>query len=257
MRFAALANAFGAATAISCLRWTETMTVRSVWHLICRSNTKRSTPQSATLGNIRRFRRLLRKFNPDALVTYNWGCDRMGDGQHPAALPATSTSRTASARRNAPAQIRRRVLTRRLVLARSTRGAAVAQPVADRHRGLAVGPAPRALRAKRYRPRSLRWPRDRSPPAMRPVIGTVAGLRAEKNLPRLLRAFRRVADAMPARLVIVGDGPERSALAALAERARACGERSGSPVISTIRRRSIARSTSSHYRPTPSRCRYR
>jgi len=46
------------------------------------------------------------------------------------------------------------------------------------------------------------------------VIGTVAALRAEKNLSRLLRAFALV-DA-PCRLVVVGDGAERSALEALA-----------------------------------------
>ena len=48
------------------------------------------------------------------------------------------------------------------------------------------------------------------------MIGCVAALRAEKNLARLLRAFRLVTEEMPARLVIVGDGPERGALAALA-----------------------------------------
>ena len=44
------------------------------------------------------------------------------------------------------------------------------------------------------------------------MIGTVAALRPEKNLARLLRAFRLVADVMPARLVIAGDGPERPGL---------------------------------------------
>ena len=49
--------------------------------------------------------------------------------------------------------------------------------------------------------------------AAEPVIGTVAALREEKNIARLLRAFAR----LPAgRLVIVGDGPQRSALQALA-----------------------------------------
>jgi glycosyltransferase involved in cell wall biosynthesis len=47
-----------------------------------------------------------------------------------------------------------------------------------------------------------------------PVIGTVAALRGEKNLARLLRAFALL--QQPARLVIVGDGPERAALEALA-----------------------------------------
>lgn len=47
------------------------------------------------------------------------------------------------------------------------------------------------------------------------VIGTVAPLRPVKNLGRLLRAFAAV-PAPRARLVVVGDGPERQALAALA-----------------------------------------
>ena len=47
-------------------------------------------------------------------------------------------------------------------------------------------------------------------------LGTMAGLRAVKNLPRLVRAFA----AMPAtwQLVIVGEGPERAAIAAEAAR---------------------------------------
>jgi glycosyltransferase involved in cell wall biosynthesis len=49
-----------------------------------------------------------------------------------------------------------------------------------------------------------------------PVIGTVAALRAEKNLGRLIRAFAMVTRTHPCRLVIVGDGAERQALTALA-----------------------------------------
>jgi glycosyltransferase involved in cell wall biosynthesis len=49
-----------------------------------------------------------------------------------------------------------------------------------------------------------------------PVIGTIAALREEKNLPRLLRAFSRLVETVPARLVVVGDGPQRPALSALA-----------------------------------------
>ncbi|WP_419825343.1 glycosyltransferase [Sphingomonas sp.] len=44
------------------------------------------------------------------------------------------------------------------------------------------------------------------------VIGTIAGLRPVKNLPRLVRAFAAL--GMAARLVIVGEGPEREAIAA-------------------------------------------
>jgi glycosyltransferase involved in cell wall biosynthesis len=52
--------------------------------------------------------------------------------------------------------------------------------------------------------------------SVEPVIGTVAGLRAEKNVARLVRSFRLVADVLPARLVIAGDGPQRAALERLA-----------------------------------------
>jgi L-malate glycosyltransferase len=51
------------------------------------------------------------------------------------------------------------------------------------------------------------------------VIGTVAGLRAVKNLPRLVRAFAGMAHR-PARLVIVGEGPESLRIA---NEARKCG----------------------------------
>jgi glycosyltransferase involved in cell wall biosynthesis len=49
------------------------------------------------------------------------------------------------------------------------------------------------------------------------VIGTVAGLRAVKNLPRLVRAFAAMTHR-PARLVIVGEGPESESIAAEARR---------------------------------------
>jgi glycosyltransferase involved in cell wall biosynthesis len=49
------------------------------------------------------------------------------------------------------------------------------------------------------------------------IIGTVAGLRAVKNLPRLVRIFAKGAPG-DARLVILGEGPERAAILAEAER---------------------------------------
>src|SRR4051794_7871789 len=55
--------------------------------------------------------------------------------------------------------------------------------------------------------------RPSSSPDGRPVIGTVASLREEKNVDRLIRAFRLIEP--PAQLVIVGDGPARPRLEAL------------------------------------------
>lgn len=55
------------------------------------------------------------------------------------------------------------------------------------------------------------------------VIGTVAGLRPVKNLPRLVRAFAAMTSP-DARLVVVGAGPESERIAAEA-RARGVGDR--------------------------------
>jgi L-malate glycosyltransferase len=50
------------------------------------------------------------------------------------------------------------------------------------------------------------------------VVGTVAGLRAVKNLPRLVRAFAAMKEKN-ARLIIVGEGPESEAIIAAARAA--------------------------------------
>jgi L-malate glycosyltransferase len=67
----------------------------------------------------------------------------------------------------------------------------------------------------------FRQPASGTPPFPRGtdeiVIGTVAPLRPEKNLGRLLNAFARLDDDAT-RLVIAGDGTERLALEALAQR---------------------------------------
>ena len=48
------------------------------------------------------------------------------------------------------------------------------------------------------------------------IVGTVAPLRPEKNIARLVRAFAGIAATHRARLVIVGDGSERPGLERLA-----------------------------------------
>lgn len=56
-----------------------------------------------------------------------------------------------------------------------------------------------------------------APPHAPLTIGTVAGLRPEKNVGRLVRAFAALRSQCPARLLIVGDGSERRSLEDLAE----------------------------------------
>jgi len=170
-----------------------------------------------TLGNVWRFHRALRVLRPDTLVTYNWGSIEW-------ALANLFARRRhvhiedgfGPEERNR--QLPRRVLARRLLL----RGATVALPSRTLYRIATtiwrLDPArvrhlPNGIDLSRFAAggQGPDWPGEG------PVVGTVAALRAEKNLSRLLRAFALASTGRPGRLVIVGDGPERPALEALAQ----------------------------------------
>lgn len=58
----------------------------------------------------------------------------------------------------------------------------------------------------------------------RPVAVGVGRLAAQKDFPTLLRAFARVRDAVPARLLILGEGPERVHLEELARELGVAGD---------------------------------
>jgi glycosyltransferase involved in cell wall biosynthesis len=109
-------------------------------------------------------------------------------------------------------QIPRRVLLRRIAL----RGSPVVLPSRNLVR-IATEVWKLPPKIIRYVPNGIdlaRFAADRTPrDLVEPVIGTIAALRQEKNIARLLRAFAKLPIG---RLVIVGDGPERPALAALA-----------------------------------------
>jgi glycosyltransferase involved in cell wall biosynthesis len=169
-----------------------------------------------TLGNARRFYHTLRALGPDLLVTYNWGTIEWAMANAFARLPHVHVEDGfGPEERNR--QIPRRVWLRRLLLRRAT----VALPSRTLWR-IATEQWRLDPARVRYLPNGILLPRfagDGPPPEWPgegPVIGTVAALRPEKNLPRLLRAFALVRQTHPARLVIVGDGPELPGLQALA-----------------------------------------
>jgi glycosyltransferase involved in cell wall biosynthesis len=195
--------------------------------------------KGATLANLRAFRRFLREHRPDVLVTHSWGSIewamanltlmiRPGMIRPTPVLPAVVRHvhvEDGFGPEERDRQIRRRVLTRRVVLRRSL----VALPSRTLVR-IAAGTWRLDPRRVHYIPNGIdlgRFPGAPDPasaaawPGEGPVVATVAALRAEKNLGRLLRAFAaatqgRAAGLIPARLVIIGDGPERAGLEALA-----------------------------------------
>jgi glycosyltransferase involved in cell wall biosynthesis len=172
-----------------------------------------------TLANVREFRGFLRSRQPDVLVTYNWGSIEWAMANWPR-LARHIHIEDGFGADEAQGQFRRRIWTRRIVLVQST----VIVPSLTLER-VAARDWELNPQNVRYIPNGIDCARFSAPhdPALAarwagsgPVIGTVAALRREKNLERLLRAFRRASVHHGGRLVIVGDGPERSALQALA-----------------------------------------
>jgi len=167
-----------------------------------------------TWGNLRRFRGALRDIAPAVLVTSNWGSIEWALARVGMGVPHLHME-DGFGPEERTRQLPRRVLTRRLVLRRSTVvlpsrllwriATEIWRLPPSRLRLL-----PNGVDLARF---AAAGPRDREQPV---VIGTVAALRPEKNIARLIRALARMRTVVPARLVIVGDGPDRAALAALA-----------------------------------------
>lgn len=172
-------------------------------------------PKQSTLGNVRRFRRRLRELAPDVLITHNWGAIEWAMANIPP-LARHIHIEDGFGPEERSAQIRRRVLARRWVLGRST----VVLPSRNLWR-IATEIWRLDPGRVRYVPNGIdsdRFTRVEHMARDVVVVGTVARLRAEKNMGRLLHAFRLVSTAVPARLHIVGDGPERRALQDLVTR---------------------------------------
>jgi glycosyltransferase involved in cell wall biosynthesis len=167
--------------------------------------------KNAMLSNAWRFRNLLRAWRPDVLVTCNWGAIEFALAN---ILPVTRHMHVVDGfgPEERTIQIPRRVLTRRIALSRTP----VVLPSQNLVR-IATEIWKLPPRIIRYVPNGIDLARFATDGSHRgsaePVIGTVAALREEKNISRLLRA---VATLPSGRLVIVGDGPQRPALEVLA-----------------------------------------
>jgi glycosyltransferase involved in cell wall biosynthesis len=178
--------------------------------------------KTAPLANLLICRRLLCELQPDLLITSNWGSIEWAMANRLSANLAPLVRHLHMEDGFGPeehsAQLFRRVLTRRLLLQRSivllpSRNLLRIATQNWRLDQMRLRYIPNGVDLHAGAPSPLHsrlWPDDGLP-----VIGTVAVLRAEKNLSRLLRAFKRL--EVPARLVIVGDGPARASLQALSQ----------------------------------------
>lgn len=173
-------------------------------------------------SNLALFQKTVTDVAPDVLVTYNWGsiewalANRFGAGRkHVHIEDGFGTE-------EAQRQLRRRIWTRRLALSgRHTKVVLPSRGLEQLALRVWKLPASRVL----YIPNGISCERffvdidrrrlNRSPL----VVGTLATLRREKNIARMIGSFSAISEVWPRgalQLLIVGDGPERQTLQALA-----------------------------------------
>jgi len=177
-------------------------------------------PPGLGIARFAEIRRVLRRLAPAVLVTSNWG-----------SLEWAMVTRTIPGLRHihtedgfgpdeASGQKLRRVLARRVVLRRSEvalpslgllRAAHEVWRLPERR----LHYIPNGLDLERFNPKGQKAALD--VPGEGPLIGTVAKLRAEKNIARLLRAVALLhGQGLSCRLAVIGDGPEQPTLERLA-----------------------------------------
>lgn len=177
-------------------------------------------PKSNPVRGTLRARGLLASLRPELLLTYNWGSIEWALANRLRPLGRHVHFESGF---GAPdeAHIRRRILLRRLALGRAERIVVPSAVLYDLATGPWRLPAARVVHVPNGVDLSLF---DETPDpghangiGMEPgtvTVGTVTSLRPEKNLGRLIRAFGAAARDRKAKLVIVGDGRERTELEA-------------------------------------------
>lgn len=172
-----------------------------------------------------RIRQLLRGVSPDLLLTYNWGAIEVAMASRLFGIRDHIHFESGFGSEEGSGQLWRRNLVRRLALGNARKIVVPSKTLMAIAAGAWGVPAsrlsyiPNGVDVARYSGEAGRRDDDLLAGAGRSydtVIGTVAPLRPEKNVGRLLRAFA----ALPARqgcaLVIAGDGVELAQLRALA-----------------------------------------
>jgi len=183
-------------------------------------------PKAGTLQTVPRMRALLKRVRPDLVLTYNFGAMDTVLAARTLGLPLVHHEDgflPDEVQRRKP----RRSWFRRLGLARAERVVVISENlhrIATEEWHLApeqVVFVPNGIELARFGPRETGEAGDRTvrdelglgPHAL--VVGAVGHLRPEKNLPRLLEAVAAT-EHPDLHLLILGEGPERERIAALA-----------------------------------------
>ncbi len=170
--------------------------------------------RASFLATVRRQRRWLREQRPDLVLTYNWGAIESTTAARSLGLPLVHHE-DGFLPNEAVRRLRRRSWLRRLVL-RTTPvivPSALLQHIATNEWRLPaanVHHLPNGVDVARFRPAP-----SRDGAVIDPVIGTVGGLRPEKDYATLLRALAALPP--PARVMLVGGGPLAAPLREQAE----------------------------------------
>ena len=172
----------------------------------------------STAANVINAYTVLCRLNPALLVTYNWGAIEWALAAALAKVPYVHIV-DGFGSEEARSQLTRRVLFRRVALARCRQVIVPSKTLLQLVRDVWRLPLsqltqiPNGIDSDRFgRQPDERLLSELGIPRDRLIVGTVATLRPEKNIARLLKAFAQIKDKVPVTLVIVGDGTERLAL---------------------------------------------
>jgi glycosyltransferase involved in cell wall biosynthesis len=164
----------------------------------------------------------LRRLKPDLLVTYNWGSMEWAIANRLSPVAPQLHFEDGFGKEEADGQFRRRVLCRQWALARCKSVVVPSRLLKKIAHNIwrlpkkVITYIPNGVNIERF---SAPISEDIPGFARRPgelILGTLAPLRPEKNIARLLRVFAKIEETLPVRLVIAGAGAERGALEQLA-----------------------------------------
>lgn len=219
-RFVQLANAFGSeyhhivAAMDNCFEAGDRLDPNVSWKplpLLVR--------RGGALANRVEFRQVLKAQRPDMLLTYNWGAIEWAAANIPRCIRHVHIE-DGFGPEEVARQLPRRVWMRRVLLGLPRVPLVVPSRKLEKIASQVWRLSPQRVRfvangvAIDVATLTERAIRQACPHVL--TIGTVAGLRPEKNISRLIKAFAKIRASQPARLVVVGGGAEQVALQDLA-----------------------------------------